>query len=829
MRILTGILSAFVLLAIAGAAGVFFVVQYYSRDLADLDQLVRYQPATVTRVHAGDGRLMTEFATERRVFVPVEAMPKRVVRAFISAEDQNFYEHPGVDFLAVARAMVTNIERVANDERPVGASTITQQVARNFLLTNEVSLVRKIKEAILAFRIERAFTKDRIIELYLNEIYLGNRSYGVAAAALNYFNKSLDQLTIAEAAFLGALPKAPDRYFRERYYDQAVARRNWVVGRMRDDGYISAEEAAAAVEEPLVFHRRDPTETVRADYFAEEVRRELIARFGEKQLYEGGYSVRATVDPTLQQYATEALRSGLVAFDRRHGYRGPVARLESLQDWQGQLSGMKAPAGAGEWRLAAVLETGARSASIGLGDGSTGSIPMAELRWARPVKDGRLGPEPRQPSDALKAGDVVLVEPLGTGQEGGQEGGGDKAAEGTYALRQIPEVQGGFVAMDPHTGRVLAMSGGFSAEISQFNRATQALRQPGSSFKPFVYLTALDNGYTPSSLVMDAPFVLNQGPGLPLWRPQNYSEEFYGPTPLRVGIEKSRNVMTVRLAQAVGMDKVAGTAQRFGIYDRLDPLLSMSLGAGETTVLRMVTAYSMLVNGGRKITPTLIDRVQDHTGRTVFRHDGRACQGCTAGTWTGGEPPQLPEQGEQVGDPRTIYQIVNIMQGVVERGTGRALQSLNRPLAGKTGTSNDYVDAWFVGFTPDLAAGVYFGYDQPRSLGARETGTGAALPVFKQFMEKALADHPAVPFRIPPGLRLARIDPETGKPAEPGARGAIWEAFLPGSEPQLSENTVLDGSDANTGGGQVWLPGGAQRQAPAPVPAGPSTGTGGLY
>jgi penicillin-binding protein 1A len=816
MRIIVGLLSTAVVLGILAIVGVIGVVYHYSRGLPELEQLARYQPPTVTRVHAGDGRLLAEYAAEKRIFVPFEALPKRVVRAFISAEDQNFYEHPGIDFVAVARAMVTNVQKVANDERPIGASTITQQVARNFLLTNEVSIARKIKEMILAWRIEQAFNKDQILELYLNEIYLGNRSYGVAAAALNYFNKSLDELTVAEAAFLGALPKAPDRYFRSSYREQAVARRNWVIGRMQEDGYITPEEARLAAAEPLEFRRRDATETVDAAYFAEEVRREIVNRFGEEALYEGGLSIRTTVDPVLQRHATRALRDGLAAFDRQGGWRGPVTRLESLQDWHGQLAAVARPPGAEDWQLAVVLELGQRAAAIGLADGRTAAIPFEELRWARPVRDdGRLGPEPKRPADVLEPGDVVLVEPL--------------AREGMptdYALRQIPEIQGGFVAMDPHTGRVLAMSGGFSAEISQFNRATQAMRQPGSSFKPFVYLTALDNGYTPSSMVLDAPFVMEQGPGLPLWRPQNFSEEFYGPTPLRVGIEKSRNVMTVRLAQAVGMDKVAATAVRFGIYDRLPELLAMSLGAGETTVLRMVTAYSMLVNGGRRIVPTLIDRVQDRDGRTIFRHDVRPCVGCTDVTWDGGEVPAVPDTREQIGDPRTIYQMVNILQGVVERGTGRALQSLGRPIGGKTGTSNDYMDAWWIGFTPDLVAGVFVGYDQPRSLGRRGTGTTAAVPIFKQFMEAALADEPAIPFRVPPGLRLVRVDPETGQLAEPGAKGAIWEAFLPGTEPRPGERFVLDGS-GGFGAPEGTVP--ASAAPPAPLPSGPGAGTGGLY
>ncbi|WP_207478233.1 penicillin-binding protein 1A [Arenibaculum pallidiluteum] len=816
MRLILGLFSALAFLAVAVVVAALGVVWHYSQGLPELDDLAKYDPPTVTRVHAGDGRLLAEFASERRVFVPIDAMPQRVVRAFVSAEDQNFYKHPGVDFVAIGRAMVTNLERVANDERPIGASTITQQVARNFLLTNEVSIARKIREALIAWRIEQAFSKDRILELYLNEIYLGNRSYGVAAAALNYFNKSLDELTVGEAAFLGALPKAPDRYHRDRYRDQAVARRNWVVGRMLEDGYITPDEARAAMAEPLAFTRRDDADMVTAEYFAEEVRRELVGRLGEKGLYEGGLSVRTTVDPDLQGNVSRALRDGLEAYDRRHGYRGPVSQLADTRDWQGRLAQAQAPAGSEGWQLAVVLETTPQAAAIGLRDGTRGQIPLAELKWARRVgEENRLGPEIRQPADALKAGDVVLVEPL------------DVAAKGTaaYGLRQIPEVQGGMVAMDPHTGRVLAMSGGFSPRISVFNRTTQALRQPGSSFKPFVYLAALDNGYTPSSLVLDAPFVMDQGPGLPLWRPQNFSEEFYGPTPLRVGIEKSRNVMTVRLAQAVGMDKVSKYAVDFGIYDRMPELLSYSLGAGETTVLRMATAYSTLVNGGRKIVPTLVDRVQDRTGRTIYRHDARACTGCQVQSWDGGDPPELPDETPRVGDPRTIYQVVSMLQGVVERGTAAALRSLNRPLAGKTGTSNDNVDAWFIGMTPDLVVGVYVGFDQPRPLGSKETGGTTSVPIVKEFLEAALKDKPAIPFRVPPGLRMVRVNPATGALATPGEKGAIWESFLPGTEPQPGDMLVLDGSAADPTGAAA-LPAGGR---PVGEPPAAVTGTGGLY
>ncbi|UEM05287.1 penicillin-binding protein 1A [Skermanella rosea] len=831
MRILAGILSAVLFLVVVAAGGVVFAIHHYSQGLPEYSQLADYQPPTVTRVHAGDGRLLAEFATERRVFIPIEAMPKRVIRGFISAEDQNFYSHRGVDFGAILRAIVVNVENVASGRRMIGASGITQQVAKNFLLTNEVSFERKIKEAILAFRMEQAFTKDRILELYLNEIFLGNRSYGVAAAALNYFNKPLDELTIAEAAYLAALPKAPNNYHPVRQHDAAVARRNWVIGRMQEDGAITAEEAAQAKAEPLEVRRRDETEYVTADYFAEEVRRQLLARFGEQKLYEGGYSVRTTVDPQLQDIATRSLRDGLIAYDRRHGWRGPVGKLESFQNWAKQLAEMPVPAGGEIWQMAAVLEVEAGEAQIGLADGGRGRIPLSELKWARRWVEGeRTGPEVRQAGDVLAQGEVILVEPVA------KDAKGKDLPSGTYGLRQIPAVQGGLVAMDPHTGRVLAMSGGFSSRISVFNRATQALRQPGSSFKPFVYMAALDNGFTPSSLVMDAPFAIQPGPGQALWRPQNYSEDFLGPTTLRVGMEKSRNVMTVRLANSIGMDRVADYAERFGVVDKLPPVLSMSLGAGETTVLKMTTAYSMIVNGGKKVIPAFIDRIQDHTGKVVFKHDMRPCPNCGGIQWSPDlAVPDVPDARESVIDPRTAYQMVSILEGVVQRGTARMISSIGKPLAGKTGTTNDSLDAWFVGFSPDLAVGLYIGFDQPRSLGAKETGGSVSAPVFKDFMADALKGEPATPFRMPPGIRLVRVDAATGQLAEPGQRNAIWEAFKPGTEPRPGDYVVLDGSEIASGsgpGGGAFLPPGSvpppgrpQGQEQAPV----STGTGGLY
>jgi penicillin-binding protein 1A len=816
MRWLANLFSIGILGIILVALLIVIVFGAYSRDLPDYSKLKDYQPPILSRVYAGDGRLMATFAAEQRVFVPMAAIPKQVINAFLSAEDKDFYQHKGIDYSGIIRAIFTNVQNIASDRRPIGASTITQQVAKNFLLTNEVSVARKIKEAILATRIEKALDKDRILELYLNEIFLGQRSYGVAAAAVNYFNKSLDELTIAEAAYLAALPKAPNNYHPAREHEAAVARRNWVIDRMFEDGKISAEEKKAAQAEPLLTRQRDESEFVNADYFSEEVRRELVERFGEQQVLESGLAVRTSLEPNLQKTATRALKDGLIEFDtRQRGWRGPVAKLAFNKDWVEQLKKIALPAGGEGWALALVQELKPDRAKIGFADGKTGNIPWAEMSWARrELADNKFGPPVSKPADVLSIGDVVMVEP---------------ASKDVFKLRQIPLVQGALIALNPHTGRVYAMQGGFSTRISQFNRAIQAERQPGSAFKPFVYLAALDHGFTPSSLVLDAPFTYNQGPGLPLWRPENYSEQFYGPTPLRVGLEKSRNVMTVRLANSLGMPMIAEYTKRFGIADNVPNLLSFSLGAKETTVLKLTTAYAMLVNGGKKITPTMIDRVQDRSGKTIWQREDLACADCQYAGWSADMmPPELPDTREQIADPRTAYQLVSMLEGVNIRGTGARLRSLGKPTAGKTGTTNDSKDAWYIGFTPDLVVGVYVGFDDPKPLGSRETGASVAVPIFEEFMKAALKDDPATPFRVPPGLKLVRIDPETGKLASAATQNAIWEGFIPGTEP-ANDGTVsiLDGSfDGTPGSATAPLVTGTNLPTATTPDAG---GTGGLY
>lgn len=803
IRVLLGLLGLGVFGGLLAVAAVAYGFWHYGQGLPEYKQLIDYEPPTATRVHAGDGRLIAEYATENRIFVPIRSIPKRVVQAFVAAEDQNFFDHPGVDFIALARAVVTNIQiKMRGGGRPVGASTITQQVAKNFLLTNEVSIERKAKEAILALRMERVLSKERILELYLNEIYLGYGSYGVAAAALNYFDKPLDDLTVEEAAYLAGLAKGPRNYHPVYRYDEAIIRRNYVIGRMAKDRFISEDTAAEAMAAPLVVVPPRDVLSVEARYFVEEVRRELAEQFGITNVNEGGLSVRATLDSELQDIARSVLRQGLIDYDRRHGYRGPVARIGVEGDWKTALTGVQAPPDIDPWQTAVVLSMDDKQVRLGLSDGSEGVLPLGEMRWARKaLEDQARGAAVKKPADVVSPGDVILVEAV-LFKEPDKDG--DKPEPyppGTYALRQVPAVNGAIVALDPHTGRVLAMQGGWSYDESEFNRATQATRQPGSAIKPFVYLTALENGFTPATMILDAPFVLDQGPGKKKWKPANFSRKFYGPSPMRVGIEGSRNLMTVRLAQAVGMDAVVRTVAEFGIMQDMPPQLSMALGAGETRLLNLTAAYAMLVNGGKKLTPTLIDRVQDRDGNTLFRHDNRDCPGCQAVEWHGQPVPVPADDRPQLVDPISAYQVTSMLEGVVQRGTGRRISELGKPLAGKTGTTNDSRDTWFVGFAPDLAVGVFIGFDTPIPLGkqpwgGQETGSSVAAPVFKAFMEKALADKPAIPFRTPPGALLVRIDAETGRLAGPGTKNVILEAFKPGTEPSPSGTGIfIDGSD----------------------------------
>lgn len=801
-----GAIAFVIVAALAGG-----LIWHYSQDLPDYAQLRNYEPPVMTRVHAGDGSLIAEYARERRLYLPIQAVPKLVVDAYISAEDKNFYKHMGVDPEGLIRAAISNYRNRSANRRPQGASTITQQVAKNFFLSPEQSIERKIREALVALKLESTYSKDKILELYLNEIYLGapapgQGSYGIAAAALNYFGKSVHELNLQEAAYLAALPKAPSDLHPFRNRDRAIERRNYVIDRMVENGYVKREVGEEAKKQPLgVNPRAVSPNQIAAGYFAEEIRRELQDRYGEKKLLEGGLSVRATVDPKTQLMARKALVDGLVRFDEARGWRGAIQKLDTGKDWGGAIGELPVLGDVAPWRLAVVLESNGDSAKLGLHplrdnaghlnkERQTVTLAADGIKWTRRARV----------SQAVSVGDVVYVEPM-------------ESRPGFARLRQLPEVNGAIVVMDPFSGRVLAMVGGFSHDQSEFNRATQALRQPGSSFKPFVYATALDNGYTPSSIVLDAPIEIDQGPGLGMWRPENYDGKFTGPRTLRYGIQFSKNLMTVRLAKDVGMPLIAEYARRFGVYDDLQPVLSMALGAGETTVMRMTAGYSMLVNGGRRIRPTLIDRIQDRTGTTIYRHDQRVCEGCNADKWANQSEPRLIDNREQVLDPLTAYQMVSILEGVVNAGTATVVKSVGKPLAGKTGTTNDAKDVWFVGFSPDLAVGVYMGFDKPKSLGTSATAGQYAAPIFRDFMTVALKDKPATPFRVPAGIKLIRVDPKTGMRA--GGEGGILEAFKPGTAPPDSYSVI-----------------GAAGDGSAPLSVGPGaggraigSGTGGLY
>ena len=785
---------------LATAAAGFFIMEY-SKDLPDHEQLKNYEPPVMTRVHAADGTLIAEYYDERRLYLPYASMPKLIIEAFISAEDKNFFTHGGIDPEGVVRAMLANLSRGANG-RKQGASTITQQVAKNFFLTNEQSFDRKAKEALLALRIEGTYSKEKILELYLNQINLGavigQPNYGVASAALNYFGKSVHELSVSEAAYLAALPKAPNNYHPYRNREAAIERRNYVIDQMLRNSFIDQPTADKAKAEPLVVTPRVLTpSSFGAGYFAEEVRRELSDRYGTETLKRGGLSVRTTFDPKMQQIARKALTDGLVRYDEAHGWHGVVQKISVLGDWGEQLGEVPILNDVRPWRLAVVLAVEDAQLRVGLQPqrASNGLIPktrdtgIVSLDGAKLLRAKFKG--------VISVGDVVYVDPMA-----------DKP--GQFRLRQLPEISGAIVAMDPQTGRVLAMVGGFSFDQSQFNRATQAQRQPGSAFKPFVYATALDNGYTPSSIVLDEAIEIDQGGGQGIWSPENFDGKSHGPHTLRYGVEQSKNQMTVRLARDVGMPLIVEYAKRFGIYDDLLPVLAMSLGAGETTVLRLTAAYAMLDNGGKRIKPTMIDRIQDRWGKTIYRHDERKCLNCSD-SWKDQDEPKIVDKREQVIDPMTAYQITSIMEGVIQRGTGQVIKEVGKPLAGKTGTTNEAKDLWFVGFSPDLAVGVFMGFDKPKSMGGSAQASQYPAPVFRDFMKMALADRPGTPFRPPPNIKLIRVNRATGVRAGAGDDSAIIEAFKPGTAPPDSFS----------------YPGGGDGAASSSSSVG--AGTGGLY
>lgn len=778
------------LFAALTVGGIFYM---YSRDLPSHESLAQYAPPTISRIYSAEGQLMDEFATERRLFVPIADIPDLVKQAFISAEDKHFYTHAGYDVQGMLAAGLEAIRSRGQNAR--GASTITQQVTKNFLLSGDRTVARKIKEIILATRLEQTLSKDRILELYLNEIFLGQNSYGVAAAAQTYFNKTLNELTPAEAATLGAMPKEPSKFHPVRDHDKLVARRNYVLNEMEQNGYLDQATAEAAKAEPLRTVQGGEIPAYRdvlppRDYFTDEIRRQLSGTFGEDEFFSGGLSIRATEDPEMQKLAAKALRDGLESYDRNQGVwrgTGKVLPPESLtaETWRSALAGVGGlPRDVEGWHAAVVLDVGDKTATVGIeGVDGSGEIPAKDVTWARKrLPDGTLAPKAKVPGDLVKVGDVVMVRAV-------------MAKDGTFdrwSLRQVPEVQGGFMAMDVNTGRVMAMQGGFSYEDSVFNRATQAARQPGSSFKPFVYAAALDSGFTPATMVVDAPITVDTPQGL--WTPKNSHDKFYGPTPLRTGIEQSRNLMTVRIAQDIGMDTVASYAERFGAYDHLQPLLANALGSQETTLFKMTAAYAMFANGGERVEPTLVDRVQDRYGKTIYRHDARTCTDCSADDLPSGMGLDITSNRERVMNAITAYQLTSMMQGVIQRGTATGVK-LPVPVAGKTGTTNDAKDVWFIGFTSNVVAGCYMGFDNPRSMGPRAFGGTLCVPIFQAFMKEAVKRFGGTAFKVPPGGHFLNIDRYTGAQLPDGASGPNVQAeyFRDGEEPVFGMGALVDG------------------------------------
>ncbi|MDB0046219.1 PBP1A family penicillin-binding protein [Candidatus Pelagibacter sp.] len=736
-----GLLSAFSILAVLWA---------FSNNLPDYKFLKSYKPSVSSKVYSGEGELVNDFSTEKRIFVPYNAISEKVINSFLSAEDKNFYSHPGVDAKGVMRAIINNISNITSSRRLEGASTITQQVAKNFLLTNEVSLNRKIKEAILAFRIERALSKERILELYLNQIYLGGGAYGVASASLEYFDKPISELNYDEAALLAALPKAPSRYNPYQNIVLAKFRRDLVLKNLYENNYIKKIEFEKFINKEIVLKKRKKTFTEDTSYYVEDIRKNVVNQFGFNKVYKQGLNISTPINLDLQKIAIKSLREGLIGYDKRKGWRGPLLRGQKLDNWKDNLDKFILEKSIA-WNLAIIKKVDKFAVKIETINKLNGLIKYENISWIK-----------KEFNEILKIGDVVYVENI---------------SNNVFALRQLPLANGGIVVMDPYTGRVLALSGGFSFRKSEFNRATQALRQPGSAFKPFIYALALENGYTPSTLVLDAPLVLEQGYDLKMWKPENYGKKFYGPSTLRMGLEKSRNLMTVRIAQDLGLKKIVNFSKQLGIYDDPSELLSISLGSAETTLLKLTSAYSSFVNGGKLVKPIMIDRIQDSEGNTIFNNEKRKCVNCDQISSLSENYPVIEDEFLQIFSPQTAYQMTSILEGTVQNGTGRNLKDLNLDLAGKTGTTNGNTDTWFLGFTSKLAIGVYVGSDNPKSLGKYETGAKTALPIFKSFVKDAIKKKDARPFKVPDGILMRVIDPLTGEKALTESKSTIIEAY----------------------------------------------------
>ncbi len=741
---------------------ILIVLWTFSNSIPDYGFLKSYKPPVSSKMYSGEGDLVADFSKEKRIFIPYEAIPENVINSFLSAEDKNFFSHPGVDAKGLLRAVINNIDNILNSKRLEGASTITQQVAKNFLLTNEISINRKIKEAILAFRIERALSKERILELYLNQIYLGSGSYGVAAASLAYFDKSIKELNYNEAALLAALPKAPSKYNPYRDIDLATFRRNLVLNNLYENNFIDKSKYLEFKNQPIKLKKVKKVFFEDSQYYIEDVRKSIIDLLTYEKVYNQGYNINTPINLELQKIATKSLRNGLIAYDRRKGWRGPLKNIKYTKDWSKKIDKNFRLEKSIGWKIAVVKKVNQFDAIIETEENLKGIIKYKDISWTK--KDFK---------DLLKEGDVIYVK---------------KINKDLFSLQQLPKINGGVVVIDPFTGRVLALSGGFSFKNSEFNRASQALRQPGSAFKPFVYALALENQYTPSSLVLDAPLVLDQGIDLKKWKPENYGKKFYGPSTLRIGLEKSRNLMTVRIAQNLGIEKIANFSKQMRIYNDPEELLSISLGSAETTLLSLTSAYCSFVNGGKLIKPILIDRIQDGKGNTIINNENRKCLNCDKISFTSEEFPKIGDDYQQVLSPQTAYQVTSMLQGVIERGTGKKLKKLGLNLAGKTGTTNDNADAWFIGFTSNLVIGVYVGMDNPKPLGKYETGSKAALPIFEEFIKNAVKKSDARPFKVPENITLMVIDPNTGNKTKFNSKNTIIESY---KSKNISDGKIL--------------------------------------
>ena len=750
-KVLRNFFILLIIISLIVFIGIFGILWSFSNKIPDYKFLKNYKPPVSSKMYSGNGDLVADFSKEKRIFIPYSAIPEKVINAFLSAEDKNFFSHPGVDAKGVIRATVNNVKNIVTSKRLEGASTITQQVAKNFLLTNEVSINRKIKEAILAFRIERALNKERILELYLNQIYLGSGAYGIAAASLEYFDKSIKELDYSEAAMLAALPKAPSKYNPYQNLELAKFRRDLVLQNLYQNGFLNFEEYEDHKSKNIKLKKIKRVYLEDAQYYIEDVRKNIIDRLSYEKVYKQGYNINTPINLKLQKFATESLRSGLVAYDQRKGWRGPISNIRYDKNWLEKVDKKFFLENSISWKIAIVKEINQFETKIETADKFNGIVKYKDISWTK-----------KEFQDLFEVGDLIYVKHL---------------KNNYYSLKQLPKINGGIVIMDPYTGRVLALSGGFSFKNSEFNRATQALRQPGSAFKPFVYALALENKYTPSSLVLDAPLVLDQGIDLKKWKPENYGKKFYGPSTLRVGLEKSRNLMTVRIAQNLGINELTNFSKKLNIYKDPDELLSISLGSAETTLLNLTSAYSSFVNGGKLISPIIIDRIQDSEGNTIINNENRKCINCEKISFTGNDYPIIEDNYEQIMSEQTAYQVTSFLEGVIKRGTGKKLKNLKLNLAGKTGTTNENTDAWFIGFTSNLVIGVYVGMDNPKPLGKFETGSKAALPIFKDFVEKAVKKSEARPFKVPKKMTLMVIDPLTGEKAKFNSKNTIIEAY----------------------------------------------------